>query len=148
MVEIPKTRVCPETGKTLVRDVRPVEFSYKGHVITLDQPGWFATDGGEESLHSGEDMLATQEAFDEFKAHVDGVLTGAEVKTIRGRLKLSQREAGVLLGGGPRSFQKYEAGETRPSVAMSNLLRLLDRDPSRVEELRSEMESNRQPIAG
>ena len=148
MAEVTKTRVCPETGKTLIRDVRAVEFSYKGHSIVLEQSGWFATDGGEESLHSGEDMLATQDAFDEFKARVDGILTGAEVQTIRRRLKLSQREAGVLLGGGPRSFQKYESGETRPSVAMSNLLRLLERDPSRVEELRSHLEADVQPIAG
>jgi DNA-binding transcriptional regulator YiaG len=51
------------------------------------------------------------------------------------RLRLSQRKAGELLGGGPRAFQKYESGEVMVSAAMSNLLRLLDKDPRRVKEL-------------
>ena len=143
-----KMRICPETGKTLVRDIRPVEFSYKGHTVTLKQPGWYATDGGEESLHSGEDMLATQEAFAEFEALVDHILTPREARDIRKRLKLTQREAGALLGGGPRSFQKYEKGNVRLSVSMSNLLRLLDRDPSRIEELRESMEPDREALTG
>jgi len=142
------TRTCPETGKLLRRDVRPVEFSYKGHTITLDQPGWYATDGGMESLHSGEDMSATQGEFEEFMARVDNILPAKEVKVIRKHIKLSQREAGELLGGGPRSFQKYEAGTVRLSVAMSNLLRLLARDPTRVQELREVIESEKHALEG
>lgn len=142
------TRTCPETGKPLTRGVRPVEFSYKGHTITLDQPGWYATDGGTESLHSGKDMSATQGAFEDFKARVDNILPAKEVKVIRKQIKLSQREAGELLGGGPRSFQKYESGTVRLSVAMSNLLRLLARDPTRVQELRDAIESEKHALEG
>jgi HTH-type transcriptional regulator/antitoxin MqsA len=143
-----ESRTCPETGKVLTRGIRPVEFSYKGHTITLDQPGWYATDGGLESLHSGKDMSATQGAFEDFKARVDNVLPAKEAKAIRKKLKLSQREASELLGGGPRSFQKYEAGTVRLSVAMSNLLRLLARDPTRVQELRDVIESDKHVLEG
>jgi HTH-type transcriptional regulator/antitoxin MqsA len=51
------------------------------------------------------------------------------VKAIRERLKLSQRQAGLILGGGPRSFQKCESGEVEPSEPMLNLLTVLDREP-------------------
>src|SRR3546814_18159477 len=77
-----KTRTCPETGKRLVRGVRPVEFSYKGRTIILDQPGWYAEDDGPESLHHGDEILATEEDFQTFKAEVDGILLETEVRTI------------------------------------------------------------------
>jgi HTH-type transcriptional regulator/antitoxin MqsA len=48
---------------------------------------------------------------------------------------LSQRRAGEILGGGPRVFQKYESGEQQVSAPMANLLRLLARDPHRLDEL-------------
>jgi hypothetical protein len=35
----------------------------------------------------------------------------------------------VLIGGGPRAFQKYETGDLLPSRAISSALLLLDRDP-------------------
>ena len=47
------------------------------------------------------------------------------IRTIRLELGLSQEEAGVLLGGGPRAFQKYESGEVSPSAALTQLLQLL-----------------------
>jgi HTH-type transcriptional regulator/antitoxin MqsA len=53
----------------------------------------------------------------------------------REKLRLSQRRAGEVLGGGPRAFQKYESGKQAVSVPMSNLLRLLARDPSRLREI-------------
>jgi len=71
----------------------------------------------------------------ELKAEVQGVLKPDEVRAIRLRLKLSQRKAGEILGGGPRAFQKYESGEVLVSRPMTQLLRLLSRDPKRLQEL-------------
>jgi hypothetical protein len=51
-----------------------------------------------------------------------------------------------LLGGGLRSFQKYESGKVAVSVPMSNLLRLLSVDPARIEELRL-LRTSRQPVS-
>jgi len=42
-----------------------------------------------------------------------------------------------LAGGGPRAFQKYEAGDLLPSRAISSALTLLDRDPAGLELLRT-----------
>lgn len=130
----PAARRCHDCGGILIRDTRPFEFAYKGESITVDQPGWYCRKCGEGVL-TGDDIAVTDPAFMELKARVDGVLTPREVRRIRTKLKLTQRRAADLLGGGPKAFQKYESGEVGVSQAMSNLLRLLDRDPSLLQAL-------------
>lgn len=58
-----------------------------------------------------------------------------EIRAIRIRLGLSQAEAGELLGGGPRAFTKYETGAVKPAAAVVTLLRLLERNPTMIEQL-------------
>ena len=108
---------------------------YKGHERQLKTRGWWCSKC-DEAIFDGKALAARERAFLDLKAEVDGVLSPDEVAAIRSKLGLSQRAASELLGGGPRSFQKYEAGTQAVSVPMSNLLRLLAADPSRLEELR------------
>jgi HTH-type transcriptional regulator/antitoxin MqsA len=108
---------------------------YEGRERTVDLPGWYPSKKGAEGLHVGDDMDAVDGALVELKAEVQGVLKPDEVRAIRLRLKLSQRKAGEILGGGPRSFQKYESGEVFVSRPMTQLLRLLASDPKRLKEL-------------
>ena len=56
-------------------------------------------------------------------------LDPAEIRRIRRRLGLTQAKAGRVLGGGPRAFNKYEAGTVKPSAPAAALLRLLDENP-------------------
>jgi len=60
---------------------------------------------------------------------IDGLLTGRQIKAIRRRLRLTQVEAARLMGGGDNAFSKYERGEVTQSVAMNQLLLLLDARP-------------------
>jgi putative zinc finger/helix-turn-helix YgiT family protein len=53
-----------------------------------------------------------------------GLLSGLEIAQIREHLKLNQREAAALFGGGYNAFNKYESGEVLQSFAMDRLLRL------------------------
>jgi HTH-type transcriptional regulator / antitoxin MqsA len=108
--------------------------SYKGHERTVETLGWWCVQCGEGIL-TGDALKANEQAFQELKAEIDAVLSPAEVAAVRAKLGLSQRKAGELLGGGPRAFQKYEAGTQAVSTPMSNLLRLLANDPARLEEL-------------
>lgn len=64
------------------------------------------------------------------KSQTHPPLTSGDVKRIRESLGLNQLQAGELLGGGPRAFQKYESGIVSPSATTMNLLRLLDADPT------------------
>jgi HTH-type transcriptional regulator / antitoxin MqsA len=49
---------------------------------------------------------------------------------------LTQRQAGTLIGGWPNAFQKYEAGDVTVSKGISNFLRMLERHPEEIEELK------------
>lgn len=55
---------------------------------------------------------------------IQGLLSGAEIKSIREKLRLTQREAAMLFGGGPVAFAKYEAEDVVHSLSMDRLLRL------------------------
>ena len=83
----------------------------------------------------GEELEKGFVAATELRAEVDGVLKPAEVIAIRKKLGITPAVAARGLGGGPKAFYKYERGTTPPSMPMSNLLRLLDHDPSRLAEL-------------
>lgn len=120
--------VCPETGALMHRDVRPMTLEYKGHSVTFPMPGWYC-DTSEESLHTGEDMKVSDRMLNRLKARSEGLLEPEEIRRIRKKLGLNQARAGELIGGGPRAFQKYEAGDLAPSRAISSALALLDHDP-------------------
>lgn len=66
----------------------------------------------------------------------DGMLTGAQVRSIRTSLAMTQSEAGELIGGGPMAFSKYERGEVIQSAVMDNFLRVLAIYPFIVDTLR------------
>ena len=132
-----KAPVCPETGKPMVRDTRPKELSYKGQSATIDMPGWYCHESG-ESIHTAEDMKVSDAALKELRLEVENLLKPQDVKRIRTKIGLTQREAGTILGGGPNAFQKYEQDTVTVSKPMSNLLRVLERHPEEVEELKKQ----------
>ena len=57
-----ETRIHPETGELLHRDIRSIEFSYKGEKITVDMPGWYP-DEGDEGIFTQGDMDVSDEAL-------------------------------------------------------------------------------------
>ncbi len=130
----PKTQPCPECGGEMRFEKRADKITYLGKSRTLKTLGWWCSKC-DEAILDGEALRLREMAFLELKAEVDGVLGPAEVAKVRASLGLSQRKAGEVLGGGPRAFQKYEAGTQAVSVPMAHLLRLLGNDPARLEEL-------------
>ena len=128
--------VCPETGAPMYRAKRPLTLTYKGESITITMPGWYC-DASEESIHTGDDMKVSDRALNRLKARTEGLLEPEEIRQIRKKLGLNQVEAGELIGGGPRAFQKYESGDLLPSRAISSALQLLDRDPAGLETLKA-----------
>lgn len=52
------------------------------------------------------------------------LLTGVEIRQIRERLKITQKQAANIFGGGPNAFAKYEAEDVVQSVGMDKLIRL------------------------
>jgi HTH-type transcriptional regulator/antitoxin MqsA len=110
--------------------------TYKGESLTFDMPGWYC-DQSEESIHTGQDMKVSDRMLNLLKARYEGLLEPEQIRRIRKKLHLTQEAAGILIGGGPRAFQKYESGDLLPSRAISSALLLLDHDPKALSLLKA-----------
>jgi HTH-type transcriptional regulator/antitoxin MqsA len=121
--------INPETGAPLHRGVRPLTLTYKGQSMTVDMPGWYG-DRPDDGVFDPADMKISDRALNRLKARTEGLLEPEGIRRIRKKLRLTQEAAGELIGGGPRAFQRYEAGDLLPSRAISSALMLLDHDPS------------------
>ena len=124
-------RIHPETGQVLRRDARLQTVSVGSMSREVEVPGWYPEDDG-DSIHSGAELQALDRAYLELRAAY-----AARVKAVRKKLGLTQEEAGRIIGGGRRAFQKYESGATPPSEAAVGLIEILDRHPEELETLRN-----------
>ena len=130
-----ETMVCPDTGATLRRGVRPFTVAYKGQSETVDLPGFYP-DGEGDGVLVGDDMAPADAALRRLKERVDGLPSPATIRKLRAKLKLSQRAAGEVFRVGPNAFHKYEQGLIEPSGPTTRLMQLLDRNPELLEQLR------------
>ncbi len=126
--------VHPETGEELTRNIFPRTISYKGLSETIDMPGWY-TKNGDDAIFTKNDLDIYDQTMKSLKIKHNKLVSPSEIQAIRKKLHLTQLQAGNLIGGGPRAFQKYESGEILPSRAASNLLRLLNDEPSLLQRL-------------
>ena len=137
--QIAAERPCHECGQPMRRDVRDFTITYQGLSSTFPMPGWYCTgENCDEAIANSEDMKVSSRELHILKAKAANLLAASEVRRVRKTLGLTQREAGLILGGGPNAFQKYEKAELVPSKAISNLLRVLEAHPSALEVLRRE----------
>ncbi len=109
-------------------------YTYKGISIDIEQPREWCNCCNEGVLSSA-DIKATEKALHDFRAAIDGFLGSDEVRRIRKKLGLTQRQAAELCGGGPNAFSRYERGEALQIRSTDNLLRFLDQHPSLLSEL-------------
>ena len=126
-----QTRFHPKTGDVLRRDARMQTLSVGSLSREVEVPGWYPEDDG-DSIHSGAELQAIDQAYLELRAAY-----AARVKAVRKKLGLTQEEAGRIIGGGRRAFQKYERGTMQPSEAAVGLIEILDRHPEEVITLRN-----------
>jgi HTH-type transcriptional regulator/antitoxin MqsA len=66
-----------------------------------------------------------------------GFVDPAYIAKVRKKLDLDQREAAHIFGGGVNAFSRYENGKTKPPLALVKLLRVLERHPDLLKEVRS-----------
>jgi len=127
---------CPLCGKgKLVSEVREEPYTYRGRTTYFPLCGDFCDHCGEGIFNAVQtDFYLT--SAERFREQVDSEpLMPSEIRRIRKKLKLTQKEAGEVFGGGIRAFSQYERGETRPLKSTDTLLRLLDRHPELLAEI-------------
>lgn len=118
-------------------ECRAETMSVKGMERRLDDlSGWECQACG-EVIFDPDSALRYSNASDELVI-AGRQMIGNEMKRIRRKLHLSQKEAVLLLsGGGHNAFSRYERGDSLPPKALIVLMRLLDRHPHLLTDARA-----------
>lgn len=130
---------CPVCGAAeLVHDTRDVPFAYKGQESVIPAvTGEFCPACNEVTMNAAESDRVMK-AMRAFKQEVNAaVVDRSFITSVRQKLALDQQEAGALFGGGVNAFSRYETGKTRPPLAVVKLLKLLDRHPELLAEVKT-----------
>ncbi len=130
---------CPSCGAAeLIHDTRGVPYTYKGETTTIPEvTGDFCQACGEIIL----DRLQGDrysEMIGAFRREINAAYVDPKyIAKVRKKLDLDQREAAEIFGGGLNAFSRYENGKTKPPLALVKLLKVLDRHPDLLEEVRA-----------
>jgi HTH-type transcriptional regulator/antitoxin MqsA len=74
----------------------------------------------------------------EFNKQVNAAIVDpAFIARVRRKLALDQREAAEIFGGGVNAFSRYENGKTKPPLALVKLLKVLERHPDFLTEVKA-----------
>ena len=118
----------------MVRGKKDTVIEYRGHRATVRAvDGWHCPECGEIEF-SGKEGARYAAALEKLRTKIDAE-EAAELARIRKKLKLSQRRAAEIAGGGVNAFSRYENGKARPVAAVVNLFRLLDKHPELIDEI-------------
>ncbi|WP_374412367.1 type II toxin-antitoxin system MqsA family antitoxin [Hydrogenophaga sp.] len=130
---------CPACGAAkLVRDTRDLTHTYKGETTTIpDVTGQFCPACGEAVLDADESARVSAAMLDFNKQVNASIVDPAFIASVRKKLALDQREAAEIFGGGVNAFSRYENGKTKPPLALVKLLRVLDRHPELLGEVKA-----------
>ncbi|MCX5977835.1 MAG: type II toxin-antitoxin system MqsA family antitoxin [Coprothermobacterota bacterium] len=127
---------CPACDHPeMVAVIRDETLSFGGQSLTLHaMHGDFCPSCG-EGVWDAESYRRFTEAQSGLLRAVKGDV-GADIRRIRKSLKLTQAELANAFGLGKVAFSRYERGETRPPATIMKLLRLIERHPELLAEIR------------
>ena len=133
------TMKCPVCfAAEMVCDTRDLPYTYKGETTV------FAAVSGEFCPACAESILGAAESdrvmreMRAFSRQVNAAMVDPGfIAAVRKKLALDQREAAEIFGGGVNAFSRYETGKTRPPLALVKLLKVLERHPDLLNEIRS-----------
>lgn len=130
---------CPVCGAAeLIHDTRDLPYTYKGETTLIPAvTGDFCPACAESILDAAESDRVMKE-MREFSKQVNAAIVDPQfIASVRKKLKLDQREAAEIFGGGANAFSRYENGKTKPPLALVKLLKVLDRHPDLLNEVRA-----------
>lgn len=130
---------CPVCGAAeLVRDTRDLSYAYKGEVTHIPAvTGDYCPACGEAILDAANGDRYSELAG-QFQQQVNAAFVPPSyIAQVRKKLGLDQREAAAIFGGGVNAFSRYENAKTKPPLALVKLLKVLDRHPDLLNEVRA-----------
>lgn len=129
---------CPICGAAkLVHDTRDVPYTYKGESTILPQVTGDFCPACDESILDASESRRTMELMLAFSKQVNASLVDPDfITSVRRKLDLNQREAAEIFGGGVNAFSRYENGKAKPPLALVKLLKVLERHPELLDEVR------------
>ena len=130
---------CPVCGAAeLIRDSRDMQYTYKGETTIIPAVvGDFCPACGEVVMEVSEGIRHSA-AMSTFNKQVNAsIVDPAFIVSVRKKLALGQREAAEIFGGGINAFSRYENGKTKPPWALVKLLKVLDRHPELLSEVKA-----------
>ena len=130
---------CPVCGAAeLISDVRDLPYTYKGETTVIAAVTGEFCPACAESVLAGAESERVMREMRAFSKQVNAAIVDPGfITSVRKKLALDQREAAELFGGGVNAFSRYETGKTKPSLALVKLLKVLDRHPDLLNEVRS-----------
>jgi HTH-type transcriptional regulator / antitoxin MqsA len=129
---------CPNCGSLkMVRDIRDVPYTYKSESTTLPQVTGDFFRACDEYILDAAESRRTMNLMLAFNKQVNTSIVDPDfIVRVRKKLDLDQREAGEIFGGGVNAFSRYENGKTKSPLALVKLLKVLDRHPDLLNEVR------------
>lgn len=130
---------CPSClSAELMQDTRDMPYTYKSESTVIPcVSGDFCPACGEAVLDASQSSRVSA-AMLAFNKQVNAsIVDPGFIATVRKKLALDQREAAEIFGGGVNAFSRYENGKTKPPLALVKLLKVLDRHPELLEEVRT-----------
>lgn len=127
---------CPACGHPeMVAKTQDETLTYRNQSLTLHtMHGEFCPACG-EGVWDAESYRRYTEAQAALLRAVKGDIS-ADIRRIRKNLKLTQTELAEAFGVGKVAFSRYERGETRPPAPLVKLLKLIERHPDLLTEMR------------
>lgn len=128
--------ICGEAN--LVQETRDLSYSYKGESTVLPAVvGEFCPSCGEVVLDAEQATRSSSMMMDFHRQVNAAIVDPAFIVSVRKKLALDQREAAEIFGGGVNAFSRYENGKTKPPLALVKLLKVLERHPDLLSEVRA-----------
>jgi HTH-type transcriptional regulator / antitoxin MqsA len=127
---------CPSCDHgEMVKRTQDEKLSFGGQSLTLHgMKGEFCTNC-DEGVWDTESYRRYTEAQAALLRAVKGDLS-ADIRRIRQNLKLTQAELSKVFGIGKLAFSRYERGKTKPPAPLVKLLKLVERHPDLMNEIR------------
>lgn len=130
---------CPCCGASkLIHDTRDLPYTYKGETTVIPSMTGDFCPACDEMVLNREHGDRFSDLVGHFQRQVNSTFVDPDyIASVRKKLDLDQREAAEIFGGGVNAFSRYENGKTKPPLSLVKLLKVLERHPDLLAEVKA-----------